>query len=84
MYSQYGWNYYETLENVETTPNSTLPTPISSTNQKNNLNQFIEYNDIEYNDIQVKECFCKQNNTLEFLSFVTLGTFIVLLVHYKH
>lgn len=82
MYSNYGWSY-ETLENIESKPTQTQsPTqsPIQSPTQTAPNNQDIF---VEYNDIKIKDCYCKQNNALEFLSFIAFGTFVLLLVNSK-
>lgn len=83
MYSNYGWSY-ETLENIESKPTQsqsliqTQTQTQSPTQTPNNQDIFVEYN-----DIKIKDCYCKQNNALEFLSFIAFGTFVLLLVNSK-
>ena len=76
MYSNYGWSY-ETLENIESKPTQSQSQSQTQT-APNNQDIFVEYN-----DIKIKDCYCKQNNALEFLSFIAFGTFVLLLVNSK-
>lgn len=72
-YSQINYNSFKNIENLSNT---------SQTEQKEDTNN-LEVRATELPKENTKECMCKQNTVLEFVSFLTFGTFVILLVNLR-
>lgn len=72
-YSQINYDSFKNIESLSNTP---------QVEQKKNID-ILETSTKELPKENIKQCMCKQNTVLEFVSFLTFGTFVILLVNLR-
>lgn len=72
-YSQINYSSFKDIENLSNVPEKIIE-----------AEQMAKIPLVEPTGEKINTCTCKQNTVLEFVSFLTFGTFVILLVNLKH